>query len=96
MKTILLDGIPNSGLTAVAIDRFMTGIGVSDYRITETRFESEEDSYAIPYFVIGIEMEDEVATVVTLQYSDEELTHEIKSTRFAILNNLQTHERGNK
>jgi hypothetical protein len=96
MKNILLGGIPNSGLTAVAIEKFMTEIGVPDYRITETRFESKEDSYAIPIFVIGIEMEDEAATVVTLRYSDEELIHEIRSTRIAIINNLQTHERSNK
>jgi hypothetical protein len=81
----------NTGLAVVALDRLLKSIGVNDYTLTETRLDNgKEDSYAIPIFVLGVELNDEDATIVALRYSVVDIVNEINTMSLEIVSKLKS------
>lgn len=94
MKTVLFDGIPNTRLAVIALNRLLIDIGISDYTLTETQLDNgAEDSYAIPIFVLGVMLNDEDATLIALRYSVVDIVNEINAMSLEIVSKLKSNQK---
>jgi len=89
MKTIIFDSVPNTKITVVALDRLMKSAGVEKYTLTETRMQAD-DPYDIPVYVLGVELDDEDATLVVLKYTAADIVTELNAMTAELLRKLKS------